>query len=176
MEYLINNIYVSIGNRVDRQCVGIPMGTDCAPLLANLFLFYYEYKYMKNLIKNNIILAKKFNNTMRYIGDLLTLNNTQFDAAIQDIYPQELQLKKTTESVTALAVINPRRACAARVTTRVTIVVLCVCVSVCLCVRDYSRTTGYEAAYERYQHLQCHKGTKPKQAILLKRLRSRDMA
>ena len=31
---------------------------------------------------------------MRYIDDLLTLNNTQFDAAIQDIYPQELQLKK----------------------------------------------------------------------------------
>ena len=79
-----------------RQCVGIPMGTDCAPLLANLFLFYYEYKYMKNLIKNNIILAKKFNNTMRYIDDLLTLNNNQFDAAIKDIYPQELQLKKTT--------------------------------------------------------------------------------
>ena len=38
MEYLIDNIYVSIGNRVYRQCVGIPMGTDCAPLLANLFL------------------------------------------------------------------------------------------------------------------------------------------
>ena len=73
--------------------------------------------------------------------------------------------------------INPRRACAARVTV---IVVLCVCLSVrlsvCLFVHDYSRTTGYEAAYERYQHLQCHKGTKKKQAILLKRLRSRDMA
>ena len=55
--------------------------------IANLFLFYYEYKYMKNLIKNNIILAKKFNNTMRYIDDLLTLNNNQFDAAIKDIYP-----------------------------------------------------------------------------------------
>ena len=38
-----DNIYVSIGNRVYRQCVGIPMGTDCAPLLANLFLFFYEY-------------------------------------------------------------------------------------------------------------------------------------
>ena len=106
MEYLIDNIYVSIGNRVYRQCVGIPMGTDCAPLLANLFLFYYEYKYMKNLIKKNIILAKKFNNTMRYIDDLLTLNNTQFDAAIQDIYPQELQLKKTTESATALSYLD----------------------------------------------------------------------
>ena len=79
---------------------------------------------------------------------------------------------------TILHFINPRRACAARVT----VVVLCVCVSVCLCVcvcvcvYDYSRTTGYEAAYERYQQLQCYKGRKNNVAILLKRLRSRDMA
>ena len=71
-------------------------------------------------------------------------------------------------------IINPRRACAARVT----VVGLCVCLSVCLClsVDDYSRTTGYEAAYERYQQLQCYKGMKINVAILLKRLRSRDMA
>ena len=54
VEYLIDNIYVSIGNRVYRQCVGNPMATDCAPLVANLLLFYYEYRYMKNLIKNNV--------------------------------------------------------------------------------------------------------------------------
>ena len=51
-----------------------------------------------------------------------------------------------------------------------------VCVCVCVCVYDYSRTTGYEAAYERYQQLQCYKGRKNNVAILLKRLRSRDMA
>ena len=71
-----------------------------------------------------------------------------------------------------LLFINPRRACAARVT----VVVLCVCVSVCLCVYYYSRTTGYEAAYERYQQLQCYKGKKNNVAILLKPLRSGDMA
>ena len=70
MEYLIDNIYVSIGNKVYRQCEGIPMGTDCAPLLANLFLFYYEYRYMRGL---NLMLAN------RYIDDLLTLNNTFSD-------------------------------------------------------------------------------------------------
>ena len=48
--------------------------------------------------------------------------------------------------------------------------------SVCLFVDDYSRTIGYEAAYERYQQLQCYKGMKTNVAILLKRLRSRDMA
>ena len=61
-------------------------------------------------------------------------------------------------------VINPRRACAARVT----VLGLCVCLSVCLSVDDYSRTTGYEAAYERYQQLQCYKGMKKNVAILLK--------
>ena len=71
-----------------------------------------------------------------------------------------------------LGLNNPRRACAARVA----VVGLCVCVSVCLSVDDYSRTTGYEAAYKRYQQLQCYKGMKNNVAILLKRLRSRDMA
>ena len=51
-----------------------------------------------------------------------------------------------------------------------------VCLFVCLSVDDYSRTTGYEAAYERYKQLQCYKGMKNNVAILLKRLRSRDMA
>ena len=69
-------------------------------------------------------------------------------------------------------IINPQRTCAARVT----VVVLCVCLSVCLSVSNYSRTTDYEAAYERYQQLQCYKGKKNNVAILLKRLRSRDMA
>ena len=70
-------------------------------------------------------------------------------------------------------IINPRRACAARVT----VVGLCVSLSgVFLSVDDYSPTTGYEAAYERYQQLQSYKGMKNNVAILLKRLRSRDMA
>ena len=55
---------------------------------------------------------------------------------------------------------------------RVTVVVLRVSVFV----YDNSRTTGYEAAYERYQQLQCYKGKKINVPILLKRLRSRDMA
>ena len=68
-------------------------------------------------------------------------------------------------------IVNPRRACAARVT----VVVLSVCLSVCLCT-FYSRTTGYETAYERYQQLQCYKRKKNNVAILLKPLRSGDMA
>ena len=39
-------------------------------------------------------------------------------------------------------------------------VCLSVCLCVCVCVYDYSRTTGYEVAYERYQQIQCYKGRK----------------
>ena len=63
LDYLIDSIFIRVGNKVFRQTIGIPMGTDCAPLLANLFLFYYEYHYMKNLIRDNQCLAKSFNYT-----------------------------------------------------------------------------------------------------------------
>ena len=47
-----------------------------------------------------------------------------------------------------LLLINPRCACAARITVLGLCVCLSVCLSVCLFVYDYSRTTGYGAAYE----------------------------
>ena len=47
IKFLVDNILVGdkVGDKIFRQTIGIPMGTDCAPLLANLFLSYYEYKF-----------------------------------------------------------------------------------------------------------------------------------
>ena len=70
------------------------MGTDCAPVVANLFLFAYEYEFMKGLLKDNITLAIKFSNTYRYIDDLLCINNKNFELSISDIYPKEHILKR----------------------------------------------------------------------------------
>ena len=58
------------------------MGTDCAPLLANLFLFFYENK---NQLKLSQKVAVKFKHTLRYIDDLLTLNNPHFEQEIPNI-------------------------------------------------------------------------------------------
>ena len=52
-----------------------PCELDCAPQLANLYLFYHEYSYMRSLLKTNLCLAKRFVDTVRYIDDLFTLNN-----------------------------------------------------------------------------------------------------
>ena len=105
-EYLIDNVYIKVGNNVYRQTIGIPMGTDCAPQLANLFLFHYEYLYMKNLMRDSLCMAKRFSDTVRYIDDLLTLNNSNFEEEIPNIYPPELTLKRTSESDTKLSYLD----------------------------------------------------------------------
>ena len=103
LEFLIDNVYIQVGNKVFRQRIGILMG---ASLLANLFLFYYEYKYMQHIISSNLRLAKKFSNTVKYIDDLLTLNNSNFANEIPNIYPPELVLKRTTESPAELSYLD----------------------------------------------------------------------
>ena len=45
IEFLIDNIFVQFGGRLFRQVIGIPMGTNCAPLLADLFLYSYENEF-----------------------------------------------------------------------------------------------------------------------------------
>ena len=39
LSYLLDNIYIRFRNKLYRQIVGIPMGTNCAPLVADLFYF-----------------------------------------------------------------------------------------------------------------------------------------
>ena len=41
--YLLDNIYNRFGTKLYRQIVGYPMGTYCAPLVADLF-FYFAMK------------------------------------------------------------------------------------------------------------------------------------
>ena len=89
LEYLIDSIFVMFGGRVFQQTVGIPMGTNCAPLLAELFLYSYEADFIQGLLKKN---EKKlaFNFTFHYIDDFLSLNNSRFGNFVNRIYPIEL--------------------------------------------------------------------------------------
>ena len=61
-EFLVDNIYVRFGGQLFRQMVGIPMGTNCAPLLADLFFYSYENEFLDKLInEGKRKLARKFN-------------------------------------------------------------------------------------------------------------------
>ena len=79
--------------------VDIPMGTNCAPLLADLFLYSYENEFLDKLIKEGKRkLARKFNLSYRYIDDLISFNNKRFMEFISDIYAKEVTISETTES------------------------------------------------------------------------------
>jgi hypothetical protein len=76
-----------------RQTIGIPMGIDCAPFLANLF-YAFEFKWLSTKFKNKEFdLLKKFNSCFPYIDDLLCIDNDEFmEKVMTEIYPQELAL------------------------------------------------------------------------------------
>ena len=76
IEFLVDNIYVRFGGQFFRQMVFIPMGTNCAPLLADLFLYFYENEFLDKLIKEGKRkLARKFKLSCRYIDDLISLQD-----------------------------------------------------------------------------------------------------
>ena len=75
------------------------MGTNCAPLVADLFLFGYERDFMLSLSEDNQSgVIEAFNSTSRYLDDLLNIHNNFFDSMVNRIYPSELQLNKTNVS------------------------------------------------------------------------------
>ena len=99
LDFLIDNIFVECGGVIFQQVIGIPMGTNCAPLLADLFLYSYEAEFIQTLIKSGKRhLAKSFNFTYRYIDDVLSINNPKFGDYIDFIYPVELEIKDTTDA------------------------------------------------------------------------------
>ena len=93
------------------------MGTNCAPLVADLFLFCYERDFMTSLsgIKQAEII-EAFKSTSRYLDDFLNIGNPYFEGMVNRMYPPELQLNKANTSDTdapvfGFAFINFKRIC-----------------------------------------------------------------
>ena len=77
LSYLLDNINIRFGSKLYRQIVGISMGTNCAPLVAeNLFLFCYERDFRTSLSDDNQAgITDAFNSTSRHLDDLLNIDN-----------------------------------------------------------------------------------------------------
>ena len=71
------------------------MGSNCAPLVADLFLFCYKRDFMMSLsdVKQAEII-EAFKSTSRYLDDLLNIDNPYFEGMVNRIYPPEQQLNK----------------------------------------------------------------------------------
>ena len=86
LSYLLDNIYIRFGTKLYRQIVGIPMGTNCAPLVADLFLYCYERDFMDSLNHDNQAdVIEAFNSTSRYLDDLLNIDNPYFEGMVNQI-------------------------------------------------------------------------------------------
>ena len=80
LSYLLDNIYIRFGNKLYRQIVCIPMGTNCAPLVADLLLFCYDRDFMTSLSNHNQAdIIEAFNSTSRDLNDLLDIDNPYFE-------------------------------------------------------------------------------------------------
>ena len=100
--YLLDNIFIRFGTKLYRQIIGIPMGTNCAPLVADdLFLFCYERDFMKSLSpENQADIIEAFNSTSRYLDDLLNIDNIYFEQMVNRIYQDKFKLNKANSSDT----------------------------------------------------------------------------
>ena len=98
---------VVFAGKVFQQTDGIPMGTHCAPILADIFLYSYEADFIQYLLSTGKKhLASRFNLTYRYIDDLLSINNPKFEHYLSQMYTAELEIKETTESTTSVSYLD----------------------------------------------------------------------
>ena len=98
LTFLLDNIFIRCGTKLYRQVVEIQMGTNCAPLVADLFLFCYERDFMMSLSNDKQAdVIDAFNTTSRYLDDILTLimfiltilckaNTSDMEAAFLDLH------------------------------------------------------------------------------------------
>ena len=91
LTFLLDSIINRFGTKLYRQVVGIPMGTNCASVVANLFLFCYEGGFKMSLSDvKQVDIIDAFSTTSRYLDDILYINNIYFDNMVSQIYPSEL--------------------------------------------------------------------------------------
>ena len=91
LHHLLDNIFIRFGSKLYRQIVGIPMGTNCASLVADLFMLSLSDNNQTDIIE-------ALNSTSRCLDDLLNIDNPYFEQMVGQIYPTELQLNKANYS------------------------------------------------------------------------------
>ena len=107
IKFQLDTTYFVFGRRVFAQIIGIPMGTDNGPEIANLTLHNKEFSYMKELQKAHIYKARKLKHTFRYIDDVTSLNaDNRIGEVMLDIYGDKIQLNKENEGTLQADVLD----------------------------------------------------------------------
>ena len=85
--FLVDSIFVVFAGKFFQQIIGIPMGTNCTSLLVDRFLYSCEADFIQSLFA-----AGKFNFKYRYIDDVLSIKNPDFENYLGQMYPPDLLL------------------------------------------------------------------------------------
>ena len=108
LTFLLDNIYIRFGSKLYRQIIGIPMGTNCVPLVADLFLIRYERDFMLSLSEDTPSdVIEAFNSTSRYLNDLLNIDNNFFDSMSTVFTLQNFNVSYTEVSFLNLHLSTP---------------------------------------------------------------------
>jgi hypothetical protein len=110
LDFLLDNLFLCFGQRVYRQCIGIPMGTNSAIYLVNFYLFTLQFDFMKRLLKSNtcFVVVHNLSLVCRFVDDLfvpnfLDLENFMYlhpNSFGSDIYPKtSCELNCTSEGI-----------------------------------------------------------------------------
>ena len=107
VNFLIDNCYFTMGNQVFRQVIGVPIGVDPGPYIANLTLWYYENGYLEKLYKRDYFSARMMGKTFRLIDDITSVNSDGvFSQHVGNIYPTSLTLNKENEEDSSANVLD----------------------------------------------------------------------
>ena len=91
---IIKNAFVIFGGKIFRQTTGVPMGSNCSPMMADLALTIMEHRFV---IKADFDTQRKLRHVVRYIDDILAVNCPEFSDFAKKIYPTDLILKRADD-------------------------------------------------------------------------------
>lgn len=107
VKFLIENSIFEVGNQLMKQIIGIPMGTDPGPFMANAYLHKYEFDFQERNRKCDYGVARSLNRTYRYIDDVSPINDGGiFSKFMNDIYPSDLVLTKENVGTSSATVLD----------------------------------------------------------------------
>ena len=78
LELSLFNTYIQFNGSIFKQILGIPMGGNASPFIADLYLSWCEYCYMTKVVKTDYTLAKLLSYNCRYLDDICTINLQNF--------------------------------------------------------------------------------------------------
>ena len=98
INFIIDNAYIIHKGVIYKQVIGIPMGNNAGPHLANIYLHVYELAYINRLSGDNASdpSLSRLSNIFRFQDDLLMCNdNGLFGRVLSEIYPPEMIVNNT---------------------------------------------------------------------------------